>query len=276
MPDKKQFPRRSVRSRFYAFALLGIGLLTLTGCGSATGTINETTPGAFNHYVIYPLSQVIQWLASQFHDNYGFAIMAITIIIRVVLFPLMLRQYRSQRDMKQKMAILQPELKALEEKYKGKTKPEDTKDKQQEMMALYSKHKVNPLAVGCLPMLIQLPILTGLYSAIRLTPDIASHSFLWFKLGETDMLLPIIAAVIYFIQFKVSQIGNDSPQNKQLAFMGYLSPIMMGAFALFAPAAISLYWVTGGLFMIAQAFLLAKIYPVSKKEILPEGSKATG
>ncbi|MHA7967049.1 membrane protein insertase YidC [Paenibacillus sp. CAU 1782] len=276
MPDKKQFPRRSARSRIYAFALLGLGLLTLTGCGSATGTINESTPGTFNHYVIYPLSQAIQWLASQFHDNYGFAIMAITIIIRVVLFPLMLRQYRSQRDMKQKMAILQPELKVLEEKYKGKTKPEDAKEKQQEMMALYSKHKVNPLAIGCLPMLIQLPILTGLYSAIRLTPDIASHSFLWFKLGETDMLLPIIAAVIYFIQFKVSQIGNDSPQNKQLAFMGYLSPIMMGAFALFAPAAISLYWVTGGLFMIAQAFLLSKIYPMAKKEIVPEGSKATG
>ncbi len=276
MPNTKQFPRRSVRSRFYAFALLGIGLLTLTGCGSATGTIDEATPGMFNHYVIYPLSQVIQWLASQFHDNYGFAIMAITIMIRVVLFPLMLRQYRSQRDMKQKMAILQPELKALEDKYKGKTKPEDAKEKQQEMMALYSKHKVNPLAIGCLPMLIQLPILTGLYSAIRLTPDIASHSFLWFKLGETDMLLPIIAAVIYFIQFKVSQIGSDSPQNKQLAFMGYLSPIMMGAFALFAPAAISLYWVTGGLFMIAQAFLLSRIYPAVKKDSLPEGSKAAG
>jgi YidC/Oxa1 family membrane protein insertase len=74
------------------------------------------------------------------------------------------------------------------------------------------------------------------------------------------MLLPIIAAVVYFLQFKVSQIGNQNEQAKQMAFLGYLSPIMMGAFALFAPAAISLYWVTGGVFMIAQSYLLGKLY----------------
>lgn len=274
MPANQSSQSRPAYKRAFLYTLLAAGLLTLSGCGSATGTIDESTPGFFNHYVIYPLSEVIQWLAVQFHDNYGFAIMAVTVLIRVVLFPLMFRQFRSQQNMKAKMAVLQPEMKLLEEKYKGKTSSEDTASKQQEMMALYSKHKVNPLAVGCLPMLIQLPILTGLYSAIRLTPEIASHSFLWFKLGETDMLLPILAAVIYFIQFKVSQIGNDAPQNKQLAFMGYLSPVMMGAFALFAPAAISLYWVTGGLFMIAQTFLLNKLIPRGDKVLPPEGSRA--
>jgi YidC/Oxa1 family membrane protein insertase len=235
-------------------------LFAITGCGNATGTIDGDTPGVFNHYVIYPLSEFIVWIAGIFQDNYGFAIMAITIIIRLVLFPLMLRQFKSQMTMKGKMAALQPELKALEAKFKDKKDAESLSKKQQETMALYQKHNVNPLAMGCLPMLIQMPILMGLYSAIRMTPELSTHSFLWFKLGEPDMLLPIIAAVVYFLQFKVSQIGNQNEQAKQMAFLGYLSPIMMGAFALFAPAAISLYWVTGGVFMIAQSYLLGKLY----------------
>jgi len=239
-------------------------LVILPGCGSATGTINEDTPGVFNHYVIYPLSELISGIAGALSDNYGLAVMAITIIIRLALFPLMVRQHKSQRSMKAKMAVLQPELKALEAKYKDKKDQDALKKKQQETMELYQKHKVNPLAIGCLPMLIQLPILTGLYSAIRMTPEMSTHTFLWFKLGAPDLWLPLIAAFVYFLQFKVSQRGVDNSANKQLAFMGYLSPVLMGLFALWAPAAISLYWVTGGVFMIGQSFLLSKLYPAIK------------
>ncbi|MBH5319795.1 membrane protein insertase YidC [Paenibacillus sp. GSMTC-2017] len=272
MPRKQTFPSFSI-VRLVVFVILLGALLTLGGCTPASGTIDAETPGIFNHYVIYPLSQVIGWTASLFNDNFGIAIMIITIVIRLVLFPLMLKQYRAQQAMKVKMAAMKPELKELEAKYKGKKDQDSITKRQEEMMKLYSKHQVNPLAMGCLPMLIQLPILTGLYSAIRLTPELSSHSFLWFKLGEPDILLPIIAAVVYFIQFKVSQQGNESEQMKQLALLGYLSPILMGAFAMWAPAAISLYWVTGGLFMIVQSYLLAKLYPtvvpttVSKKPV---------
>ncbi|MEK3885107.1 membrane protein insertase YidC [Paenibacillus sp. PL2-23] len=236
-------------------------LLALPGCGSASGTIAEDTPGVFNHYVIYPLSELISSLAGLLNDNYGFAVMAITLLIRVVLFPLMLRQAKSQQSIRRKMAVMQPELKTLEEKYKGLKDTDSLARKQQEMLALYQKHSFNPLAIGCLPMLIQLPILTGLYSAILMTPEMATHEFLWFQLGEPDIIMPILAALVNFAQFKVSKIGNDSAQMKQLAFLGYLSPIMMGLFALWAPAAISLYWVTGSLFMIGQSYLLVKLYP---------------
>ncbi|MDF2836659.1 MAG: 60 kDa inner rane insertion protein, partial [Paenibacillus sp.] len=262
MPNKTTFAflSRSTAIRIASLTILLVGLFAITGCGNTTGTIDGDTPGVFNHYVIYPLSEFIVWIAGLFQDNYGFAIMAITIIIRLALFPLMLRQFKSQMTMKGKMAALQPELKALEAKFKDKKDADSLSKKQQETMALYQKHNVNPLAIGCLPMLIQMPILMGLYSAIRMTPELSTHSFLWFKLGEPDMLLPIIEAIVYFLQFKVSQIGNQNGQAKQMAFLGYLSPIMMGAFAMFAPAAISLYWVTGGLFMIAQSYLLGKLY----------------
>lgn len=254
--------------------LMLAGLFLVSGCGTASGTIDGDTPGVFNHYVIYPLSAVLQYLAGMFHGNYGIAIIGITLIIRLVLLPLMMRQYRSQHQMKQKMTVLQPELKQLQEKYKGKPDSESKQKLQQETMQLYQKHQVNPLAVGCLPMLIQLPVLTGLYSAIKLTPELAEHSFLWFQLGAPDIVLPIIAALVYFIQFKVSQTtqpGMESAQQKQLAFMGYLSPALMGVFALSAPAAISLYWVTGGLFMIAQSYLAKKVYAPKVEEVALKG-----
>jgi YidC/Oxa1 family membrane protein insertase len=256
--------------RVLTAGMLLAGLLLVSGCSTASGTIDGNTPGLFNHYVIYPLSAVLQYIAGMFHGNYGIAIIGITLIIRLVLLPLMMRQYRSQQQMRQKMSVLQPELKQLQEKYKGKSDAESKQKQQQETMQLYQKHQVNPLAIGCLPMLIQLPILTGLYSAIKLTPELAEHSFLWFQLGSPDIALPILAAVIYFIQFKVSQTtqpGTDSAQQKQLAFMGYLSPVLMGVFALSAPAAISLYWVTGGLFMIAQSYLAKKVYAPKAEEV---------
>jgi len=254
--------------------MLLAGLLLVSGCSTASGTIDGNTPGVFNHYVIYPLSAVLQYLADLFGGNYGFAIIGITLIIRLVLLPLMMRQYRSQNQMKQKMAVLQPELKKIQEKYKNKSDADSKQKLQQETMQLYQKHQVNPLAIGCLPMLIQLPVLTGLYSAIKLTPELADHSFLWFKLGSPDIVLPIVAALVYFVQFKVSQTTQpnaDAAQQKQLAFMGYLSPVLMGVFALSAPAAISLYWVTGGLFMIAQSYLAKKVY-APKVEAVLEGS----
>lgn len=261
MPARIIHPARKNGIRTLLIVIAALSLLILPGCGSESGTISEDTPGFFNHYVIFPLSELISWFAGMLNDNYGFAVMAITILIRLILFPLMLRQHKSQKSMREKMAVMQPELKALEDKYKDKKDADSLAKKQQEMMALYQQHSFNPLAIGCLPMLIQLPILSGLYYAIRMTPEMSTHTFLWFKLGEPDIVLPILAAIVYFIQFKVSQRGADSAQLKQMAFLGYLSPIMMGIFALWAPAAISLYWVTGGLFMIAQTYLLSKMYP---------------
>lgn len=249
-------------NRYLMIGLMLAALLLVSGCGTASGTIDGDTPGFFNHYVIYPLSASIQYIAGLFGGNYGLAVIAITLIIRLLLLPLMMRQYRSQAAMKGKMAALQPELKQLQEKYKGKGDADSKGKMQQETLQLYQKHQVNPLAVGCLPMLIQLPILTGLYSAIRLTPELSEHSFLWFQLGATDLVLPILAGLVYLVQFKVSQLSVDKSQTQQqqLQFIGYLSPIMMTVFAFTAPAAISLYWVTGGLFMIAQSYLAHKIY----------------
>ncbi|HLS08460.1 membrane protein insertase YidC [Lentibacillus sp.] len=91
------------------------------------------------------------------------------------------------------MKELKPEIDEIQSKYKDKKDKESQMSMQQEMMQLYQKHNFNPLAsfTGCLPLLIKMPILIAFYYAIRRTPEIAAHHFLWFDLGQTDMLLTI-------------------------------------------------------------------------------------
>ncbi|MCS7460648.1 membrane protein insertase YidC [Paenibacillus doosanensis] len=254
---------------FTRFKIIGLltalaVLLIVSGCGVSgpNAKIDASTPGMFNHYIVYPFSYLIQHLATFFDGSYGLGLIVLTLMVRLVLLPLMMRQYRSQHMMKQKMNALQPELKQLQDKYKDKNDAESKTKLQQETMQLYQKHQVNPLAVGCLPMLIQLPILSGLYYAIKLTPELADHSFLWFQLGKPDMVLPFVAAIIYYFQYKVSQIGVDPAQQKQFALIAYVSPIMMAVFSFSAPAAVPLYWVVGGIFVILQTLLAKKIYHV--------------
>lgn len=179
----------------------------------------------------------------------------------------MIKQLRSSKAMQ----ALQPEMQKLKEKYSSKDQKTQQK-LQQETMALFQKHGVNPLA-GCFPILIQMPILIGFYHAIMRTQAISEHSFLWFDLGEKDpyYILPIVAGVATFVQQKLMMAGN-AQQNPQMAMMLWIMPIMIIVFAINFPAALSLYWVVGNLFMIAQTFLIKG--PDIKKN--PEPQKAGG
>jgi YidC/Oxa1 family membrane protein insertase len=172
----------------------------------------------------------------------------------------MLKQYKNQQAMKVKMDALKPELNDLQTRLKNTKDVELQKQIQLEMMGIYKKHGVNPLSMGCLPMLIQMPILMGFYYAIRGSEEIASHSFLWFNLGQPDIWITAAAGIVYYFQFKVTQSNLPEEQQKQMKLMGLLSPIMIIFFSLNAPAALPLYWTVGGIFLIAQTFLSRRIY----------------
>lgn len=253
--------------KYGVFIVIGLVLITLTGCGQTNEPINAETTGFFNHYVVYPFSFLIKALANLFDGNYGLSLILMTLIIRLALMPLMMKQYKNQKNTREKMAIMKPEIEALKEKFKTKEgekpDPEATKKMQMELMKLYQEHNFNPIkSMGCLPMLIQFPILIGFYWAIMRTPEIAEHSFLWFNLGEPDMILPILATLVYFVQFKTTQIGMEiaPEQQKIMAVVGYLMPIMMGAISFGMAAALPLYWTVGGLFLIFQTLLSKWMY----------------
>ena len=227
----------------------------------AAGTETGVSPSFFQQYFVYPFSALLKTVAQLFQGNYGLSIIFVTLVLRLVLMPFMLKQTKQQLQLKDKMEVIQPEMKSLQAKMKSATKEEQVK-LQQEVMALYQKHDVNPLSSlgGCLPILLQMPILMGFYYAIRDTPEIASHSFLWFNLGQPDYLLAMIAALVYLLQYKLSVMNLPEEQKKQMAVMGYISPIMMGFISLSAPAALPLYWTVGGIFLMFQSYLSKKLF----------------
>ncbi|APB36033.1 MAG: membrane protein insertase YidC [Heyndrickxia faecalis] len=245
--------------RFFSFTLVLSSLLfVLSACSNSTNSTHSG--GFFHHYFVAPFSVVIKATAQLLHGDYGIAIIVLTLIIRLILMPFMLHTFKKQQIMQDKMKVLKPEMDKLQTKIKAaKTKEEQAK-LQQEMMGLYQKHGVNPLNMGCLPIIIQMPILMGFYYAIRGSKEIATHSFLWFNLGQTDIPMAILAGVIYFIQAQISLIGIPEEQKKQMKYMMLMSPIMILFVSFSAPAVLPLYWTVSGLFMIGQTLIQKKFY----------------
>ena len=163
--------------------------------------------------------------------------------------------------MKGKMEKMKPEMDELQKKIKAEKDPEKQKELQMQLMGIYQKHGVNPLNMGCLPILIQMPILTGFYYAIRNSAEIASHNFLWFSLGSPDIGITALAGIVYYLQFKISQSTMTAEQQKQMKLFGLISPVMIVIFSLSAPAALPLYWTVGGMFLIIQSWIGRKLYP---------------
>src|SRR5690625_1050879 len=241
-------------------------VFTLSGCAMNLDPIDSQATGIFDHYFIYPFSLLIKMVANWFHGHYGVAIILITIVIRFILMPFFIKQSVNSQESQRKIKLMKPEMDDIQAKYKGKSNQKDQLQLQKELGELYRKYDFHPfkMMTGCLPLLLQMPFLIGFYYAIRRTPEIAEQSFLWFNLGETDILFVTLAVLIYYFQARISLIGLEKPQRKQMAIMGLISPIMIGIISLNVPAALPLYWAVSGLYMIEQT-LIIKRYIHGKK-----------
>ena len=132
-------------------------------------------------------------------------------------------------------------------------------------MKLFQKHNINPMA-GCLPVLVQMPILIAFYHAIMRNEHIATHSFLWLTdLGSPDpwYILPVLAGLTTYLQQKV--MGAQTQGNPQMQVLMVVLPVMIGLFAIYFPSALSLYWVVGNLFSIAQSYLMRDMYKLRQE-----------
>ena len=214
-------------------------------------------------FLAKPMLQFLEWLNKYFH-NYGISIIVITIIIRVLFFPLTVKSMISMKKMQLKTEKIKPEMDAVKEKYK------DDKAKQNsELMALYSKHGINPLSQlgGCLPLLIQFPVFIAIYDILRHSIDLRHSPFLWIQdLSEPDMLfmipvidipfrlLPIIMGAAWFISQKMTPMstamGGEQMQ-LQMKLMQYM-PIFFVFLFWNLPSGLVLYWTVSNILSIAQ------------------------
>ncbi|MDN7343629.1 membrane protein insertase YidC [Listeria monocytogenes] len=246
MKKKKRFKQKLL------IASLVIGLMAvLSGCGYSTDSITSESTGFWSHYIVFPLSWTITWFSDLFGGSYAVGIIVVTILIRLLIMPLMIKQLKSQKA----MTNLQPKIKELQEKYSSKDN--ETKQKlQQETMRLYQENSVNPM-MGCLPLLIQMPILLGFYQAISRTAEIKTDSFLWMQLGNPDpyYILPVVAALTTFLSSKISMMGQTQ-QNKSMAMIVYIMPVMILFMGITLPSALALYWIIGNIFTVFQTLLI--------------------
>jgi YidC/Oxa1 family membrane protein insertase len=235
--------------------------------------------------IINPFITILLFLYQLLGGNVVLSIVVFTILVRLATFPLTMKQQKSTKAMQE----LQPELKKLQEKYKN-----DRERLAQAQMELYREYGVNPLA-GCLPLLIQLPILLGLYRAIVATlaatplqllnlsgrlwvPELSNvvplqNKFLWLNLAVPDPLyvLPILVVATTFLQQKLlmpstssnnKDRGSKEPADQAAQMtrqMMFIMPLMFGFFALSFASGLSIYFIGSNIIGIGQYALMGKI-----------------
>jgi YidC/Oxa1 family membrane protein insertase len=195
--------------------------------------------------------------------NYGWALIIFTLLLKLILFPL---TYSSSVSMA-KMQNLQPKMKAIKKKYKNTKDMEQRKLMNMEIMALYKEEKVNP-AGGCLPILLQLPILWGFFRLLSVCINVRHEPWiLWITdLSKKDKfyVLPILMGVTQLIQQRMTPSGGDETQKKLMYIMPFVMTIMFASF----PSGLNLYWCFSNLLQIGQQkFINEKIHKEKKEEI---------
>ena len=225
------------------------------------------TVGFFSwmNWLMEPSRQALLWTLNFFYGafhNYGIAIILLTLLIRILFWPLTHKSTESMGRMQE----IQPLVKALQAKH-GKSNPQKL---QQETMKLYKENKVNPMG-GCLPMVVQIPVFIALFTVLRNAIELRYSGFLWIAdLSQPENLfagqvpfvgslniLPLLMSVSMIWQQKLSSPGTAATpeQQQQQKMMMFMMPIMMLFFFYSMPSGLVLYWTTSNLLMIAQTGL---------------------
>lgn len=200
-------------------------------------------------------------------NNYGLSIILFTIIVKLLTIPLTLKQTKSVREIN----AIQPELKRLQEKYKN--------DKEQlniKILELYKKHNISPFG-GCLPLLIQIPILVGLFAALREPAKYVFESEAVYKIIDTSFLwlsdlampdpylwgLPLLAGLTTYLSSVTISTGAPTDQNQKI--MTYFMPIMIFWWGIKFPAGLTLYWIISNSFQTVQQLIIRRPRAKSKE-----------
>ena len=217
-------------------------------------TLETITPGlelVKDYGMLTVIAKPIFWVMTQLHamlGNWGWTIVALTILIKLAFFPLSAAGYRSMA----KMRVVTPKMQAIRERFKS-----DPVKMQQATMELYKTEKINPLG-GCLPILVQMPVFFALYWVLQASVEMRGAPWIgWIQdLTQPDpfYILPVIYAVSMFITTKLNPQPTDPVQAKMMLFM----PIAFSVVFFFFPSGLVLYWVVNNILSIAQQWVITR------------------
>ena len=242
-----------------------VALVVLTGCGVQVDPERALTPevasGPWETFLVLPLIQMITWLYNLV-NNLGVAIIIATLLTKLAVMPLMLKSMNNTA----KMQTIQPEQEKIKQKYAGKADRESQMKMQQEMQALYKEKGINPMA-GCLPMLIQMPLMFAFFQAFSRHPLIATYEvryFLGMSLSSVSeipnvIFAAIVAGLMYFSQSRNARKTqgsnvNAGPMNPKMMNLMFLP--MMALMVYGSPLAMGLYFIVTQIVMTIQSFLI--------------------
>lgn len=220
--------------------------------------------GIWTTIFVKPLAWVILKLGGLV-KNYGLAIIIITILIRLIMYPITKKSAMQSENLKK----AQKDLEKLEKKYAGKQDQESMMQKSQEMMIIYKKYNINPMS-GCLFALIQIPLFFAFYEAMNRLPAIFEGTFIGFHLGTTPInamqsgnflyiIFIILVVLTTYFSFKLNSGATPSPeQEKQMKMMSKIMVVMIGVTSITMPVAIEIYWIFNSGFTIVQNLLVKR------------------
>lgn len=235
--------------------------LVLTGCAQGTTNLHAPTSG--------PYGFIYKWLGIPFQNlimktaeavggtnAYAWGIMIISFVVRLILVPLSLNQQYKSTTQQEKMRAVQPQLKLIQETQKKAKGP----DAQQKISSLMMQvYKANNLSLtggmGCLPLLLQMPILIGIYQAVQYSKNIGSATFLSIPLGKPSIVIAIVATLFYLVQGWMSLQIVPKEQRKQMQTMLLMSPMMTFFISMISTAALALYFLVGGVVIVIQQLI---------------------
>lgn len=254
--------------RITTFGMLSGMALLLSGCVQTTKSGKPY--GLVYDYLARPAQSIMEAIA-QIVGSYGWAIVVLTVIVRMFLLPIMVRQMKSSTIQQERMQMIRPQMCELQQRQKAAKTTEEQTAASQAMMALYRQNNISMTGgIGCLPLIIQMPIFTALYAAIRYSPELSHTVFMGIRLGQSSWLLAVLSFLSYLLQGYLMMLGTPKAQKKQMGAMMLMSPIMILLFTISAPAGLGIYFFIGGLFACLQTIIMNLYRPGIRKKIAKE------
>ncbi len=239
-------------------------LVVMTGCVQHDASGNPT--GFVYEYLGKPAGLLLDWLAHIFGNSYGIAIIIVTLITRIFMIPSMINMTKGSIETQAKMKYAQPEIDEIKEELEMATTQEEKISLNNEMMAVQKKYGINMLSSmsGCLPLLVQMPIISAVYFAIRSSDAINQSNFFGLNLGKPSLVITAIVAAVYAYQGWLSYKGmpqSDNPQAQSTSkSMMLVNPLMLGWITYASAAGLGVYFLTGGIFGILQQLYMNRHY----------------
>lgn len=242
-----------------------LAITVLSGCVRRTKTGHPY--GFVYEKMAVPTQHLLHWMANVL-GGYGWAIIVITIVVRLILMPLMIEQSKKMTIQQEKLSFIRPELNAIQERQKKATTQEERAAVSADMMKLYRENGISMAGgIGCLPLLIQLPIFSALYAAIQYSPEISKAYFFGVNLGHRSYLYILLTFGIYVLQGWLSTLGLPADQRAQMKQMMLMSPIMTAFFTYIAPAGLGLYFFAGGIVACLQTLIVNAMRPQIRERV---------